>query len=81
MTPVSCVTLSLFCISFLNFQVFFFLENMLIITKQLIKSNPETFFSDVADFTIYGIDNNSSFFQQFLFSTQKLQLFFFRNNR
>lgn len=38
----------------LEFSSVFFLESMLIITKRLIKSNPETFSSDVADFTIYA---------------------------
>lgn len=44
-------------------SVFFFYKNMLIITNtQLIKSNPETVFSDVADFTSFYAFHYFQFF-------------------
>lgn len=59
-------------------------RNMVIITQQLIKSSPETFFSDAADLTTCF--QFVSRFIQFQFLTQKLQWFIYlffspRNSR
>lgn len=84
MIPVSCVKSFLYILPESS-SVFFSYKNVLIITKASIRSNPPTFFSDVADFPILYAFHYFHFFLQIwkpisVLNTN-MRMFFFRKNR